>query len=196
MKKTGLMATWVTTVALAAAGAALAQHNHGGGSAGPYAGMEQRPIKSLDPRTVQGLRRGDGLGHAMAAELNGYPGPLHTLELADRLQLTPEQRAATQRLHDDHKARARVLGERVLQAEADLDALFARREANPERVIDATRRVADLQAQLRAEHLNTHLAQTALMSSEQVSRYVELRGYRGGGAGHGQGHGQGHGHRH
>ncbi len=35
---------------------------------------------------------------AQAAELNGYPGPLHVLELADALELTPEQRARTQSL--------------------------------------------------------------------------------------------------
>jgi DNA invertase Pin-like site-specific DNA recombinase len=28
------------------------------------------------------------MGLALAAELNGYPGPLHVLEMADRLQLT------------------------------------------------------------------------------------------------------------
>lgn len=41
----------------------------------------------------------------------------------------------------------------------------------------ATQRIAGLQAQLRAEHLNTHLAQTALLSPAQALRYSELRGY-------------------
>ena len=30
------------------------------------------------------------MGLALAAELNGYPGPLHVIELADSLRLTPE----------------------------------------------------------------------------------------------------------
>jgi hypothetical protein len=37
-----------------------------------------------------------------------------------------------------------------------------------------------LQAALRAEHLRTHLLQTAMLSAEQVTRYAELRGYAGG----------------
>ena len=35
---------------------------------------------------------------ALAAELNGYPGPLHVLELADRLGLSAEQRGKVQQL--------------------------------------------------------------------------------------------------
>ena len=34
------------------------------------------------------------MGLALAAELNGYPGPSHVLELADKLELSAEQRAA------------------------------------------------------------------------------------------------------
>ena len=37
---------------------------------------------------------------ALAAELNGYPGPSHVLELADKLELSTEQRASMQRLFD------------------------------------------------------------------------------------------------
>jgi hypothetical protein len=143
----------------------------------PYAGEQQRAIKALDARDVAALRAGQGMGFAKAAELNGYPGPMHTLELADQLLLTAEQRASTRRLMDEHKARARELGDAVVQAEAALDGLFAERQATPERVSDATQRIALLQAQLRAEHLNTHLAQTALISAVQARQYAELRGY-------------------
>lgn len=144
-----------------------------------YAGEQQRGIKALDPRDIAALRQGQGMGFAKAAELNGYPGPMHTLELAVALQLSPEQQAATRRLLDEHKARARNFGEAIVQAEAVLDRLFAERRATSEHVLQASRRVASLQAELRAEHLNTHLAQTALMSPAQTTRYAELRGYAG-----------------
>jgi hypothetical protein len=177
----------IGAVALVIAGAAQAQ-------AGPYAGEQQRSIKALDEGDVAALRQGQGMGLAKAAELNGYPGPMHTLELAEPLQLSAEQRAATRRLMDEHKARARQLGEQVVEAEAALDRLFAERQATPERVSQATQRIASLQAQLRAEHLNTHLAQTALMSPAQARRYADLRGYT---AGEPSAQGrQGHGHRH
>jgi Spy/CpxP family protein refolding chaperone len=194
-----------TALMAAAAGTALAHAAFSAPRASaqtnPYAGEQQRVIKALSERDVAALRQGQGMGLAKAAELNGYPGPMHTLELARRLELSAEQRAATQRLMDEHKARARALGERVVQAEAELDALFARREATPERVSEATRRIAERQATLRAEHLNTHLAQTALLSPEQARRYSQLRGYSGAGdegheghAGHNS-HGEPHGHR-
>ncbi len=32
------------------------------------------------------------MGLALAAELNGYPGPAHVIELADSLELTEAQR--------------------------------------------------------------------------------------------------------
>lgn len=147
----------------------------------PYAGQEQRAIKSMSEQEVSGLLAGAGAGYARAAELNGYPGPMHVLELADRLALDAEQRAATTSLMTQHKARARTLGEQLVDAERDLDKLFAQRAADAAAVDAATRRVGLLQANLRAEHLKTHVAQTALLSGDQVRMYSVLRGYTGAG---------------
>lgn len=146
-----------------------------GAQTGAYAGEQHRSLKALDERDVAALRQGQGMGLAKAAELNGYPGPMHTLELAQLLQLSAAQHAATRRLMDEHTARARVLGEAIVEAETELDRLFSSRQATTQAVNSATQRVAGLQARLRAEHLNTHLAQTALLTPEQARRYVELR---------------------
>ena len=43
----------------------------------PYAGMESRAIKALSPQQIADLREGRGMGLALPAELNGYPGPMH-----------------------------------------------------------------------------------------------------------------------
>jgi len=40
----------------------------------PYAGMQTRPIKALSEQQVADLGAGRGMGLALAAELNGYPG--------------------------------------------------------------------------------------------------------------------------
>lgn len=142
-----------------------------------YAGEERRDIKSLSPQEVTALLAGQGAGFAKAAELNGYPGPAHVIELTDQLALTPEQRQGTQQLMDEHKARARWLGAELVAAEHTLDRLFGERRADAATVASAAERVGLLQARLRAEHLNTHLSQTAMLSAEQVRRYSELRGY-------------------
>ncbi len=55
----------------------------------PYAGLQMRPIKALSKQQVADLSS----GLALAAELNGYPDPSHVLELANRPDLTTEQRA-------------------------------------------------------------------------------------------------------
>src|SRR5713226_2586520 len=75
-------------------------------SAQPYSGMQSRPIKALSAQQVADLRAGRGMGLALAAELNGYPGPSHVVELADALGLSDQQRAKVQDLFVAMKAEA------------------------------------------------------------------------------------------
>ena len=145
--------------------------------AASYAGEQQRAIKSLSDTDVAGLLAGRGAGFAKAAELNGYPGPAHVLELAKDLHLSDTQANATRALMDQHKREAARLGAALVDAERQLDGLFAQRAATPSAVDQATARVGELQAQLRAEHLKTHITQTALLDSHQIARYASLRGY-------------------
>ena len=150
-------------------------------STASYAGQQERSIKALSDQERSALLAGQGTGFAKAAELNGYPGPAHVLELAAELHLDPTQRAKTEALVADHRLRARGLGADLVAAEAELDGLFASRQANAGSVDAATQKVAIVQARLRAEHLKTHLLQTALLTAHQVERYASLRGYQSGG---------------
>ncbi len=143
----------------------------------PYAGLETRPIKALSAQQVADLKAGRGMGFALPAELNGYPGPVHVLELADRLGLTADQRAEMTRLFDAMKAEAMPLGERLIAEEAALDALFADRRATADTVAAATAEIGATQGLLRAAHLKYHLATLQALQPEQVQRYADLRGY-------------------
>jgi hypothetical protein len=143
----------------------------------PYAGQQARDIKSLSDQEVAGLLAGKGAGFAKAAELNGYPGPAHVLELAEPLHLNAAQLEATKELMATHQRRAKQLGMELVEAERTLDALFADKLASAALVDGATQRVGALQARIRAEHLNTHLTQTALLREGQIQRYSVLRGY-------------------
>lgn len=58
-------------------------------AAAPYAGIARRSVKALSDREISDLRTGRGMGLALAAELNGYPGPAHVLELAERVGSAP-----------------------------------------------------------------------------------------------------------
>src|SRR5437667_8885821 len=80
----------------------------------PYAEMQGRSIKALSDQQIADLNTGRGMGLALAAELNGYPGPSHVLELADKLDLSAEQRRGVQRLFDSMIAEARLQGSSLI----------------------------------------------------------------------------------
>jgi len=145
----------------------------------PYAGMQTRPIKALSEQQVADLGAGRGMGLALAAELNGYPGPVHVLELADKLNLSADQRASIQRLFDAMKAEAVPLGSKLIEQEADLDKQFAGRTVTPDSLRASTAAVAATQGALRETHLKYHLSTVAVLSPGQMQRYAELRGYGG-----------------
>ena len=147
---------------------------------GVYAGDERREIKSMSAEEVGQLLDGRGMGLARAAELNHYPGPLHVLQLAVELRLTPEQRAATQAAFDRMKGAAVRLGREIVRREQLLDAMFAKGEIDEGVLHTETSEIAQLQGSLRAAHLAAHIEMRRLLSPQQVKKYDELRGYAAG----------------
>ena len=145
----------------------------------PYAGMQTRGIKALSDSQITDLQAGRGMSLALAAELNGYPGPLHVLELADKLGLSAEQRGKVQQLFDSMKAEAASLGATLIEQEAELDRQFSGRTIAPESLRSMTAAIAATQGQLRATHLKYHLSTAALLSPQQIEQYAALRGYAG-----------------
>jgi LTXXQ motif family protein len=161
---------------VALAGSAMAQqHQHG---TMPYAGLQQRTVKALSEQQVTDLRTGRGMGLALAAELNGYPGPSHVLELAYQLQLTPEQRQRMQQLFDSMKAEAVPVGEKLIEQEQMLDREFAERRISGETLARLTSEIGETQGRLRGIHLKYHLTTADLLSMHQRQHYAALRGYR------------------
>lgn len=154
---------------------ALAQHQHGS----PYKELQGRDIKALSPEQVADLREGRGLGASLPAELNGVPGPLHVLELQERLMVNPEQQAALQRITEEMKASAQRLGRQVIAAESELDQAFKTGTADEKIISEATSRIALLNGELRAAHLVAHLKTRRLLTNQQVALYNDARGYNG-----------------
>jgi Spy/CpxP family protein refolding chaperone len=147
-------------------------------SQSPYIGQESREIKALSPQEISDYLSGKGMGLAKAAELNGYPGPAHVLELAAQLELTSEQKTKTEALFETMQARAIMLGKELVQEERALDRLFASRTVSSETLENVLARIGRLQGQVRRVHLDAHLKQTALLTSAQIDKYDRLRGYR------------------
>ena len=169
--------TWMTGLAslamLTASDCAAAQASQ------PYADMRTRSIKALSDQQIADLRAGRGMALALAAELNGYPGPAHLLELADQLDLTVEQRRHFEQMFDAMKRETIPVGQQLIAAEADLDRRFADRTITPDQLSAAVATLGEIQARLRAAHLRYHLSTPALLTHEQMRRYGELRGYAG-----------------
>jgi Spy/CpxP family protein refolding chaperone len=185
------MMSWLICV-LVLSGVAYAQ-GAGQPKRSVYAGDERREIKALADEEVEALLSGQGMGLAKAAELNHYPGPRHVLELANELELSPEQRTQTQVVLARMRGEATALGRRIVERERALDADFAKGDIDAARLRAATTEIARLQGELRAAHLAAHLEMRRLLSPRQIAKYDALRGYASGqqtGEGHVHGHGK------
>jgi hypothetical protein len=143
----------------------------------PYAGQQTRAIKALSDEDIASLRKGEGMGMAKAAELNGYPGPVHVMAVGAQLGLTETQQRDVKAIFARMSAVARPLGVELIAQEQALDQLFAKGEITPDRLIAATATIGDLQGRLRAVHLSAHLETRALLDAGQIARYEQLRGY-------------------
>jgi hypothetical protein len=159
----------VAMAAVLSAAQALAQQ--------PYAALADRPIKALSADDVANLRAGRGMGMALPAELNRYPGPSHVLENEAALGLSAEQREQVQRQFESMRSEAIALGEQIIARETALDALFRSGRADAGSIDSATAALASLYGQLRAVHLRTHLATRATLTDAQLAAYQGLRGY-------------------
>jgi Spy/CpxP family protein refolding chaperone len=146
----------------------------------PYAGMEARAIKTLSDQQIADLQAGRGMGLALAAELNGYPGPIHAIDLADQLGLSPDQIVRLKQLFEDMKAETIPLGSQLIAQERSLNDAFAEKSITLASLESGTQQIGVTQAKLRAAHLKYHLSTVAILNPEQIARYNALRGYAGG----------------
>jgi Spy/CpxP family protein refolding chaperone len=148
-------------------------HSHEPGAPGASAGHQRAEACAQEFDSV--VREGRGFGMAFAADQNGYPGPMHVLELKERLALTPEQQTRMQALMDGMFAQARPAGARLLEAEQRLRALFAEGGANEAAVRSAVAEVERRRAEVRLVHLLTHLRTRDLLTDQQRAVYHAAR---------------------
>lgn len=167
---------WATVVALSAvsAGAAVtwAQHGHGGGTAGDRG---HGSVQACEAEFEAVVRDGRGFGMAFTADQTGYPGPLHVLELKDRLALTAEQEATARTMMHAMFAESRPKGAALLEAEARLRKLFADGAPSEAAVRAAVAEVERARSEVRLVHLLTHLKTRDLLTEAQRRIYHEAR---------------------
>jgi hypothetical protein len=125
-----------------------------------YIGQEGRIIKSLSPEDIESLQTGTGDafgGMAKLAELNGYPGPRHVLDLTNELKLSDEQRKNITTIHDDMKEKAIELGQKIVNIERITNEQFVNKSITDTQMKQLILKSSEIYGQLRYTHLNTHL---------------------------------------
>lgn len=143
----------------------------------PYAGLDSRPIKALSAEQIEQYRSGKGMGFAMAAELNGYPGPRHVLDLGKELELSPDQTEKVQKIFDAMLAQALRLGTEYVEQERRLDSLFASRTVTTGEMDALLGELGSTYSKLRGTHLRAHVQTAELLTQHQMRQYATLRGY-------------------
>lgn len=158
----------------------VSAQDHAGHS--EHAGKEERPIKALSDQRIAELLEGAGAGYALSAELNGYPGPRHVLDLRGELELTADQTRAVEAIFMGMQTRARELGADLVEAERAIESAFRAGDLEPARLAELVEAAAVLDGRLRLNHLAAHIETRALLSDRQIAEYDRLRGYSGGGS--------------
>lgn len=150
-----------------------AQHEH---TLSPYAHLAT-DAPPLLPEEVERLRAGEGMGLALPAELNGFPGPKHVLELAAELELNDEQRERIGRIREDMLDRAVAKGEQIIDVAGRLADAFRTGEPTAAAIEGITAHLGSLRGELQAIHLAAHLTTRDVLTIAQVAAYGRLRGY-------------------
>ncbi|WP_299970773.1 periplasmic heavy metal sensor [uncultured Roseobacter sp.] len=143
----------------------------------PYAGMESRDIATLSESDISELEAGRGWGLALAAELNGHPGPAHVLKLAEQLSLSSEQRERVEDIFGAIQAEAVAAGAVFIAAERALDTAFSNGGVNAAKLETLVNAAGQARSNLRFVHLSRHLETLDILSPHQIARYNDLRGY-------------------
>lgn len=146
----------------------------------PWAGEQTREIKSLSARELFGIQKGHGVGMALPAELNGYPGPRHALDMAEDLDLTSKQKEQLETLYQEMLQQSIPLGEKFIEIEREINEKFENKSITSQKLSELLQKSSEIQWQLRNVHLQAHLETADVLNSEQISAYNQLRGYTSG----------------
>ena len=121
------------------------------------------------------LEGASGAGMASYADLNGYPGPKHILEMRDTLRLTDEQEKDIEAIFDEMSGNARAKGEQVIAKEEELHARFKNGTASEPEVRRRAGEIGTLRGELRAVHLTAHIQARRVLTKQQIALYNTLR---------------------
>jgi Spy/CpxP family protein refolding chaperone len=112
---------------------------------------------------------------AFPADRNGYPGPLHVLELGDALGLSSAQASQVRSLEAAMLTESRPRSAALLTAERQLDALFTSGRATEADLASRVAEVERLRGEVRMVHLRYHLKTRDVLTEQQRLAYHQRR---------------------
>ena len=176
-KRRTLIAAGLGLAIIAFAGMALAQ--------GPGTGRGQG--KGMQQGMHQGIHQGMGEGF----------GPGHRLEMmAARLDLTDEQKASIEKIHDAAQEQRMETRKEMMRLRNELEGELMKDEPSENKALELTGKIGDLRTAQQKSRLSTRLAVQEQLTPEQRDKMLMMhaggRGHgRHGDAGFGKGHGRG-----
>jgi Spy/CpxP family protein refolding chaperone len=168
--KSVLAITLVIGASVAADSYQHEQHVHG-----VVPAHSETATSALSAEAVQQLLNGEGMGLAKPAELHGYAGPKHVLELKADLAITPEQEQQVEAIRQRMLNKAKPLGRQIVDAERALDEAFKQGHLTESQLAGRVATIAKLQGDLRQAHLQAHLETKPILTDTQTRKYYELR---------------------
>ena len=142
-----------------------------------YTREVDRVIKSLSAKDIEDLTLGNGMGLARAAELNGYPGPKHVIEMQEELFLEKEQLTSIKQIFKEMKSQAQSQGQILISLEKSLNDYFSNTTITNNTLKATLKEIAEAKSNLRYIHLSAHIKTTEILSKSQIKKYNQLRGY-------------------
>ena len=127
------------------------------------------------PADKELLEQGAGAGMGSYADLNGYPGPKHVLEMRDTLRLTDEQEKDIEAIFDGMSETARAKGELVIAKEQELNARFKNGTVTEPEIRRLAGEIGKLRGDLRAVHLTAHVQTRQILTKQQIALYNTIR---------------------
>lgn len=128
------------------------------------------------PADSAGLKAGEGMGMALYAETNGYPGPKHVLDLKEQLGLMKDQQKKIEEIAKLMRISAVGKGEEIIEAEQELHKLLGAGKINEKSLRTKLEAIGNMRGDLRFIHLQAHLKVKQILRPNQILEYYNLRG--------------------
>ncbi len=127
------------------------------------------------PPDKEQLLKGESKDEIIIAENNGYVSPQKVLELKEQLGLTRDQVRKITEMMTNHPISLTVKGQEIVEAEEDLNNLFASGNVSEKMLRVKLERIGKLRADLKFIHLQIYIKVRQILSANQINRLEEIR---------------------